>query len=75
MMRCYYYFKTISGISQAKGLRDPECGGSFEPFVFIECRRDARGDQGVIKLELVPLSCAALGIIGQVGSRLPIKIE
>jgi len=37
----YFHSKLIPKISQVKGLRDPKCGCSFEPFGFIV------GDTGV----------------------------
>jgi len=40
----------------------------------IECRRDARGDQGGRAGAGAP-PVAALGIIGQVAPRLPIKAD
>jgi len=40
---------------EARGLRDPKCGCSFEPFVFIECRRALPGETRANGLELVPL--------------------
>ena len=55
MMCCYYYSKAIQKISQAKGLRDPKCGGSFEPFVFIESRWALPGETRANVLEPVPL--------------------
>lgn len=30
-----FYSRAILKISQPKGLRDPKCGGNFEPFGFI----------------------------------------
>ena len=44
----------ILKISQAKGLRDPECACTFEPF-FIDCRRALPGETGANGLALVPL--------------------
>ena len=60
--------KLILKISQAKGLRDPEGGCSFEPFIFIVQAGSARGDQGERTGAGAP-PVAALGIIGQVASR------
>jgi len=52
MLHSYHYSKPVLKISQAKGLRDPECGCTFEPFGFIrtfgdECRRALPGETGV----------------------------
>ncbi len=55
MILSYCYSKAIHKISQARGLRDPECGCTFEPFVFIECRRAMPGETRANVLELVPL--------------------
>ena len=41
--------------SQAKGLRDPKCGCTFEPFVFTECRRALPGETRANGLVPVPL--------------------
>ncbi len=51
----YFHFKLILKKRQAKGLRDPECGCTFEPFVFIECRWALPGETSANGLELVPL--------------------
>ena len=56
VLHSYLYCEAIPKISQAKGLRDPECGCTFEPFGFIkavedgclECRRALPGETEVL---------------------------
>ncbi len=51
--------------SQAKGLRDPKYGCTFEPFVFIECRRALPGETGANGLEPVPLQLQPWALSGK----------
>ncbi|MBA7529815.1 hypothetical protein ES705_22014 [subsurface metagenome] len=51
----YFHSKLILKINQIKGLRDPKCGCSFEPFVFTECRWALSGETRANVLEPVPL--------------------
>ncbi len=55
MIFSYFHSKLILKKSQAKGLRDPKCGCTFETFVFTECRRALPGETGANGLVPVPL--------------------
>jgi len=55
VMNNCFLSKLIHKKSQAKGLRDPKCGCTFEPFVFTECRRALSGETRANGLVPVPL--------------------
>ena len=57
-------FRVIPKISQAKGLRDPECGCSLSPLVFLrQSAREIKAGQFPLPL-LPPVPCGALTVIG-----------
>ena len=56
-----FIIKQSLKISQAVGLRDPECGCSLSSFNFLEA--GGSGNQGGFHLNL-PVPCGALTVIG-----------
>lgn len=59
-----FYSKLILKISQATGLRDPECGCSLSPLIFLrQGAREIKVNE-FLPLLLPPVPCGALTVIG-----------
>ncbi len=60
---CGFIVEQILNISQATGLRDPECGRSLSPSVFLrQCAREIKANEALPLPPPVP--CGALTVIG-----------
>ncbi len=64
MSTSYFHSKLILKISQATGLRDPECGCSLSPLIFLrQGAREIKARWPLLPL-LPPVPCGALTVIG-----------